>query len=75
MKVGDLVKVVECPPYYSSSSTNEECECFFCFYESSRIGIVKEQDEHRRGCQMWIVQFDCGEWELSNDEAEVISEK
>lgn len=70
MKIGDLVKVANCPPY-----ANGECECFFCFYESSRIGIVKKQDEYRRGCQMWIVQFDCGEWDLSNDEAEVISEK
>ena len=70
MKVGDLVKVADCP----RAPPAGECECFFCFYESSRIGVVKEQDEYRRGCQMWIVQFDCGEWDLANDECEVISE-
>ena len=69
MKVGDLVKVADCPTY-----SRDDCGCFFCFYDSSRIGVVKEQEEYRRGCQMWTVQFDCGEWELANDEAEVISE-
>ena len=70
MKVGDLVKVADCPTY-----SRDDCGCFVCFYDSSRIGVVKEQEEYRRGCQMWTVQFDCGEWELANDEAEVISER
>ena len=69
MKVGDVVRVADCPAY-----TRGECECVFCFYDSNRIGVVKKQEDYRRGCQMWIVQFDWGVWELANDEAEVISE-
>ena len=66
MKVGDLVRVPKCGDI-------ADCGCFFCHYDSNGIGIVKEEAEYRRGCQIWVVEFDCGEWDLANDEGEVIS--
>ena len=62
MKVGDLIKVGGC-------LTDEPCPCFFCYQQSSRLGIVIK---HVRGLnihgsdeQWWHVQFDCGEWFVS----------
>ena len=66
MKIGDLIKVEKC-------SDIPNCECFFCYHKSSCVGLVtgKATDNpHPR----WVVEFDCGEWELSNAEGKVISD-
>jgi len=63
VKLGDLVSIREC-------SDTVDCECFFCHHSSSRIGLVTGPAEYNQ----WHVMFDCGEWELSDGEAEVIYE-
>ena len=72
MKVGDLIKVAPC------SKDKDDCECFFCNYDSSRIGLVvriTRKDPMTRYCTL----FDCGEWEIfpsdiRHGNVEVISE-
>ena len=66
MKVGDLVKVKKC-------SDVIDCGCFFCYHKSSRIGLVTSCVNHNVPF-CWVVEFDCGEWELSEAEGEVINE-
>ncbi len=79
MKIGDLVKVKDCPvrdEVMIRSGLDFDCVCFFCAGNSNRVGIVVE--ERRRG-QRWIVRFDCGEWRLdmfdiARGDVEVINE-
>ena len=66
MKVGDLIKVKKC-------SDIPNCECFFCYHKSSCIGLVTTMAQDNLPFR-WVVEFDCGEWELSDIEGEVISE-
>lgn len=63
MEIGDLVQVKKCP------DNGILCSCFFCHHDSSCVGLVKGPATFNR----WSVLFDCGEWELADDEAEVIS--
>jgi hypothetical protein len=76
MKVGDLVKIPPCIPYVQGP-----CDCFFCHYDSNRVGVVMEApglgvNEYYD----WLVMFDCGEWEIYESDmarmrmAEVVSE-
>lgn len=67
MKVGDLIKVEKCCDII-------DCGCFFCYNKSSCIGLVTAERDNNPPW-LWIVEFDCGEWELSSGECEVISEK
>jgi hypothetical protein len=66
MKIGDLVTVKKCTDI-------SDCGCFFCHHKSSRIGLVSSEADDNPPWR-WVVEFDCGEWELSSTECEVISE-
>jgi len=66
VKVGDLVRVKKC-------NDIPNCECFFCYHKSNRIGLVTSVTDDNPPWR-WVVEFDCGEWELSPVECEVISE-
>ena len=66
MKVGDLVRVKRCIDI-------PNCECFFCYHKSNRIGLVLGEERNNPPFR-WVVQFDCGEWELRDTEGEVINE-
>ena len=70
MKVGDLIKVTSCEGGHG-------CGCFFCYNESTGIGIVlthlnEEGVKHSDG--YWSAIFDVGEWRIYGTEAEVINE-
>jgi hypothetical protein len=67
MKVGDMVKVEKC------SDSPLICACFFCYHKSNRIGLVIGEERNNPPFR-WVVQFDCGEWELRDTDGEVISE-
>jgi len=77
VKVGDLVKALT-----DCGTDRESCACWFCYYDSSRIGYVlgisdtfKEGDERRwTDKQMWDIIFDAGVWEVYEHEVEVISD-
>ena len=71
MKVGDLVRISECPVFEMGS-----CFCAFCADNSSRIGVVTKRVPGRGsgGELAWMVNFDIGEREISNNEVEVINE-
>ncbi|MAG26733.1 hypothetical protein CMI47_14420 [Candidatus Pacearchaeota archaeon] len=66
MKVGDLIKIKKCRDI-------SDCGCFFCYNKSNRIGLVTRMDDSNIPF-CWVAEFDCGEWELSSAECEVISE-
>ena len=78
MKVGDLVRVQNCPKPDDDvlrSGLDFECKCFFCMGNSCRIGYVLSPAPHNS----WNVQFDCGQWRLdmfdeARGEVEVICE-
>ena len=57
MKVGDLVKVFNCPP--RRFRPKNPCRCVWCVNKSSRIGIVTERD-HNAGDFYSTVLFDFG---------------
>ncbi len=72
MKVGDIIKVLECL---------EDCICRFCYGNSNRIGIVMEKVEPQSEDPPTIynVQFDVGPWTMCETDirvgnAEVVSE-
>ena len=64
MKAGDLVKVPLC------SDEHINCGCFFCSGNSNGVGVVLAPAK----LNMWHVMFDIGEWELRDDECEVLNE-
>jgi len=66
VEIGDLVQVKKCTDIIECRN----CGCFFCYYDSSCVGLVMGPATFNR----WVVLFDCGEWELADDEAEVINE-
>lgn len=61
MKIGDLVKVVDCAPDVWGDFP---CECFFCSGNSNRIGVVLGPAPRNS----WHVMFDCGAWRLDDFE-------
>ena len=63
MKAGDLVRTPKCGDII-------DCECFFCYHNSSCVGLVIK----RGGLHRWVVLFDAGEWELADFEVDVINE-
>jgi hypothetical protein len=58
MKVGDLVRVMDCE--LMLGELDIKCSCFFCAGNSNRIGIILSPAPQRS----WNVMFDCGEWRL-----------
>ena len=78
MKAGDLIKVVGgMSPSGETRTCPEDCFCFFCAHNSSRIGIVIErlnEEGVKHSSGYWSVMFDVGEWRVYGTEAEVISE-
>lgn len=74
MKIGDLVRVKNCPTA-AEGYDNLRCQCFFCASDSNRIGVVTGPAPRNQ----WHVMFDTGAWRLddfdiANGDAEVISE-
>ena len=80
IKIGDLVKIKDCPRPIQHPQGEIPCLCAFCAYGSNRIGVVVEritaqEDPH---LARWVVNFDFGEWNVSSlditsGEVEVIS--
>lgn len=63
MKVGDLVRMPDCPPPKLG-----KCPCFFCFHESNRIGVVTGNFWEGREA-VWNVHFvGAGGWEFLDSE-------
>tara|TARA_B100000029_G_scaffold506141_2_gene588296 strand:- start:187 stop:450 length:264 start_codon:yes stop_codon:yes gene_type:complete len=63
MKIGDLVKVKECPDFGKNSRLSvlaESCSCFFCATKSNRIGVVTAVAPRNS----FHVMFDTGMWRL-----------
>ena len=79
MKVGDLVKVGECPTY-PYVAAGELCDCFLCSQNSSRIGILTEKlCDDTTGAVGWVAELDVGEWsfwqpDIEGGDVGVISE-
>ena len=75
MKIGDLVKMPDCPPPRWGGS----CACYFCFHKSSRIGVVTGNFWEGRE-YAWKAYFSgAGGWEFldsefDNSEAELLYE-
>ena len=76
MKVGDLVKMPDCP------TRETKCPCFFCNGRSSRIGVITGRFVDEFGevlDDLWKVHFDIGQWEIMDyefdtGEAEILYE-
>ena len=73
MKVGDLVKVKDCPVLSADWPPNK-CSCFFCSGESNRVGVILSPAPRNS----WDIMFDCGMWrfdqfEFARGEISVIS--
>ena len=63
MKIGDLVKMPDCP-----TPKLGKCPCFFCFHESNRIGVVTGHFVDGRE-YVWNVHFvGAGPWEILDSE-------
>lgn len=72
MKVGDLIKVVDCP---ADESSFYKCGCFFCIHNSNRIGIIKKiRKSKTSAAKAYTAQFDIGEWIVFEEEIELISD-
>lgn len=66
MKIGDLIEVTGCPPFFKGYSlTDTECRCFFCSSGSNRIGVILGPSTH----DQWHVMFDTGMWKFSEFDA------
>jgi len=68
MKIGDLVKMPDCP-----TPKLGKCPCFFCNGSSSKIGVITGRfvDEwNRKLHDVWCVYFDIGQWEIADSEFE-----
>lgn len=66
MRVGNLVKVKDCPPPIQHPQGAIPCVCAFCCTDSSRIGVVIENvPATANRYPQWKVEFDFGEWDLS----------
>ena len=63
MKVGDLVQVKKCDYVVP-------CGCWFCEKDSNCVGVVLEHVNLAR----WLVMFDAGEYQVHQNQTEVISE-
>ena len=63
MKIGDLVKMPDCPPPKLG-----KCPCFFCQHEATRIGVVTGNFWEGRE-YVWKVYFvGAGGWEFLDSE-------
>jgi len=63
MKIGDLVKMPDCPPPKLG-----KCPCFFCFHEASRIGVVTGDFVEEKEL-VWTVHFaNVGQWDIVDSE-------
>ena len=69
MKVGDLVSVLE-----FACEGGHGCGCWFCYHNSSKVGIALEKLSEGIGNSYWRILFDAGEWRLYSKELEVINE-
>ena len=69
MKIGDMVRVKECPNYGDDSRwlpDGASCDCFFCKTGSNRIGVITGVAPRNA----FHVMFDTGMWRLDEfDEA------
>jgi hypothetical protein len=67
MKIGDLVKMPDCP-----TQRRGKCPCFFCNGDSSRIGVITGRFVDSLTGQvlddLWKVHFDIGQWEIMDYE-------
>jgi len=68
MKIGDLVRVPKTCDMHVIRA--KECNCFFCASGSNRIGVILAPAE----LNMWHVMFDAGEWELYEQEMELMND-
>ena len=71
LKVGDLIRVPDCPPREMGT-----CQCFFCIQNSKRIGVVYNIS-YIGTTKTWEANFDIGKWTFNEhnlDEVEVINE-
>lgn len=71
MKIGDLVKVGDCDTRRPGKQfgTDYRCGCWFCHTGGSRIGVITAPSTYNN----WYVMFEAGEWEVAEDEVEIIS--
>jgi hypothetical protein len=70
MNVGDLVSVID--NYHEDA---QSCQCAFCWYDSSKIGIIVSiGDKETIDQQLFelAVQFDFGQWQMHKDELKLI---
>jgi len=68
MKIGDLVKIPDCP-----APKLGKCHCFFCYNGSSNIGVITGHFiDNVKGSaapyRIWNVYFDVGPWEIADRE-------
>ena len=63
MKIGDLVKVPDCP-----TPKLGKCPCFFCQHEASRVGVVTGDFLEEKEL-VWTVHFaNVGQWDIVDSE-------
>ena len=63
MKVGDLVKMPDCP-----TPKLGKCPCFFCQHEASRVGVVTGDFLEEKKL-VWTVHFaNVGQWDIVDSE-------
>jgi len=71
MKVGDLIRAIN-PP---GCSLYQQCSCWFCYNDSTRMGIILEKLScGANGKGYWEILFDAGRWRLYGSEIKVIPE-
>ena len=76
MRVGDLIKVVECPERDTMLGVFGDCTCFFCKTGSNRVGLIMGPAPRNA----WQVMFDTGMWRLdefdfARGDAKIISKQ
>jgi len=57
LSVGDLIQL-------DRQACDDACTCFFCYHNSSGMGIVTDAWIGEDDLQSAIAQFDCGPWSL-----------
>ena len=75
-RIGDLIRMKDCPPPIVHPQGVIPCMCDFCRSDSSRIGVVIGTVPLTH--DSWIVQFDFGEWRLeatdiTNGDVEIVN--
>ena len=69
MKVGDLVRIPACTNA-KGEAPGQDCTCFFCCGNSSRIGVVIDVVQHLRIGRKYRAMFDIGPWTFSERETQ-----